>query len=150
MTLQEAKSIARLGLTLRQVRSGAYRVNFRDGNETTAYYTDSLEDAVKTAVEMARTRDVVQAVDGRRTERDAYSHRRAADRPDRGAPRDRGVRWATPLQHPLADLPGRQRVLAGGSQDRRAYQFPSHLSGALRARRELIMFREGIMKEYEL
>jgi hypothetical protein len=60
-TLQEAKSIARhLGLTL---RPGAYRVNFRDGDETTAYYTDSLEDAVKTAVEMARTRDVVQAVD---------------------------------------------------------------------------------------
>ena len=54
MTLQEAKSIARhLGLTLRQVRSGAYRVNFR-GNETTAYYTDNLEDAVNTAVEMAR------------------------------------------------------------------------------------------------
>jgi hypothetical protein len=63
MMLQEAKSIARhLGLTLRQVRSAAYRVNFRDGNETTAYYTDSLEDAVNTAVEMARTRDVVQAV----------------------------------------------------------------------------------------
>jgi len=37
MTLQEAKSIARhLGLTLRKVRSGDYRVNFRDGNETTA------------------------------------------------------------------------------------------------------------------
>jgi hypothetical protein len=63
MMLQEAKSIARhLGLTLRLVRSDAYRVNFRDGNETTAYYTDSLEDAVKTAVEMSRTRDVVQAV----------------------------------------------------------------------------------------
>jgi hypothetical protein len=64
MTLQEAKSIARrhLGLTVRQVRSGAYRVNFRDGNETTAYYTDSLEDAVKTVVEMARTRGV-EAVD---------------------------------------------------------------------------------------
>ena len=59
MTLQEAKLIARhLGLTLRQVRSGAYRVNFRDGNETTAYYTDSLEDAVKTAVEMARKREL--------------------------------------------------------------------------------------------
>src|SRR5262245_14124015 len=58
MTLQEAKSIARhLGLTLRQVRSGDYRVNFRDGNETTTYYTDSLEDAVKTAVEMARKRE---------------------------------------------------------------------------------------------
>jgi hypothetical protein len=57
MTLQEAKSIARhLGLTLRMVRSGDYRVNFRDGNETTAYYTDNLEDAVKTAIEMARKR----------------------------------------------------------------------------------------------
>ena len=56
MTPQEAKSIARhLGLTLRKVRSGDYRVNFRDGNETTAYYTDNLEDAVNTAVEMART-----------------------------------------------------------------------------------------------
>jgi hypothetical protein len=57
MTLGEAKSIARhLGLTLRKVRSGDYRVNFRDGNENTAYYTDSLEDAVNTAVEMARKR----------------------------------------------------------------------------------------------
>ena len=62
MMLREAKSIARhLGLTLRQ-GGRRYRVNFRDGNETTAYYTDNLEDAVKTAVEMARTRDVVQAV----------------------------------------------------------------------------------------
>jgi hypothetical protein len=59
MTLQEAKSIARhLGLTLRQVRSNNYRVNFRDGNETTAYYTESLEDAVNTAVEMARKRQL--------------------------------------------------------------------------------------------
>ena len=57
ITLQEAKSIARhLGLTLRQLRSGNYRVNFRDGNETTAYYTDKLEYAVNTAVEMARER----------------------------------------------------------------------------------------------
>ena len=57
MTLQEAKSIARhLGLTLRKVRSGDYRVKFRDGNETTAYYTNDLEDAVSTAVEMARKR----------------------------------------------------------------------------------------------
>jgi hypothetical protein len=55
--LQEAKSIARhLGLTLRKVRSGDYRVNFRDGNEMTAYYTDNLEDAVNRAVEMARKR----------------------------------------------------------------------------------------------
>ena len=57
MTLQQAKSIARhLGLTLRKVRSGDYRVNFRDGNETTAYYMDNLEDAVNAAVEMARRR----------------------------------------------------------------------------------------------
>jgi translation initiation factor 2 alpha subunit (eIF-2alpha) len=59
MTLQEAKSIARhLGLTLRLVRSGKYRVNFRDGDATTAYYTDNLEDAVNTAVEMARKREL--------------------------------------------------------------------------------------------
>ena len=58
MTLQKAKSIARhLGLTLRQLRSGNYRVNFRDGNETTVYYTDNPEDAIKTAVEMARKRE---------------------------------------------------------------------------------------------
>ena len=57
MTLQQAKSIARhLGLTLRKVRSGHYRANFRDGNKMTAYYTDNLEDAVNTAVEMARER----------------------------------------------------------------------------------------------
>jgi hypothetical protein len=31
-------------------------VNFRDGNEMTAYYTDNLEDAVNTVVEKARTR----------------------------------------------------------------------------------------------
>ena len=58
MTLQEAKSIARhLGLTLRRVRSGDYRVNFPNENEATAYYTDSLEDAVDTAVEMVRKRE---------------------------------------------------------------------------------------------
>jgi len=57
MTLQEAKSIARhLGLTLRKVRSGHYQVNFRDGSETGPYYTDNLEDAVNTALEMARNR----------------------------------------------------------------------------------------------
>ena len=57
MTLPKAKSIARhLGLTLRQLRSGNYRVNFRDGNETTAYYTDKFEDAVNAVVAMARKR----------------------------------------------------------------------------------------------
>jgi hypothetical protein len=57
MTHEEAKSIVRhLGLTLRKVHSGDYRVNFCDGDETAAYYTDNLEDAVNTAVEMARKR----------------------------------------------------------------------------------------------
>ena len=59
MTLREAKSIARhLGLTLRQVRSGDYRVNFCNEDEITAYYTANLEDAVNTAVEMARKREL--------------------------------------------------------------------------------------------
>ena len=59
MTFQKAKSIARhVGLTLRQLRSGNYRVNFRDGNESTAYYTDNLEDAVNAAVAMARKREL--------------------------------------------------------------------------------------------
>ena len=59
MTLQQAKSIARhFGLTLREVRSGDYRVNFRDGDETTAYYTNDLEDAVNAAVEMVRKREL--------------------------------------------------------------------------------------------
>jgi hypothetical protein len=78
MTLQEAKSIARhLGLTLRRVRSGAYRVNFSDGNETTAYYADNLEEAVNTAVEMARTRSAMEAVDEIAATRQAPSRLRA-------------------------------------------------------------------------
>src|SRR5215831_4501298 len=53
----DAKSIARhLGLTLRKVRSGDYRVSCRDGDQTTAYYTQNLEDAVNAAVEIARQR----------------------------------------------------------------------------------------------
>ena len=43
-----------LGLTLRKVRSGDYRVNFPDADDSTAYYTDNLEDAINAAVEMAR------------------------------------------------------------------------------------------------
>jgi hypothetical protein len=44
------------GLRCARFCSGNYRVNFRDGDETTAYYTDKLEDAVNTAIEMARKR----------------------------------------------------------------------------------------------
>ena len=57
MTHQEAKLIARhLGLTLRKVRSGQYRVNFPDADDSTAYYTDNLDDAINAAVKMARKR----------------------------------------------------------------------------------------------
>ncbi len=57
MTHQEAKLIARhLGLTLRKVRSGDYRVNFPDADDSTAYYTDNLEDAINAAVEIGRKR----------------------------------------------------------------------------------------------
>ncbi len=57
MTLQEAKLIARhLGLTLRKVRSGDYRVNFPDTDDSAAYCRDNLEDAINAAVEMARKR----------------------------------------------------------------------------------------------
>ena len=57
MTHQEAKLIAcHLGLTLRKVCSGEYRVNFPDADDSMAYYTDNLEDAVNAAVEMARKR----------------------------------------------------------------------------------------------
>src|SRR5262249_29684983 len=59
MTLQKAKSIARhLGLTLREICSGDYRVNFPDGTEVTAYYTDNLEDHGTTAVAMAPKREL--------------------------------------------------------------------------------------------
>jgi hypothetical protein len=58
ITLQEAKSIARhLGLTLRKARSGHYRVNFRDGDESTACYAVNLEDAVTAAFAMVRKRE---------------------------------------------------------------------------------------------
>ena len=64
MTLQEAKSIARhLRLTLRQVRSGAYRVNFREGNETTAYYTDNLETRSKPPLRWPVPAMSMQAID---------------------------------------------------------------------------------------
>ena len=99
MTLQEAKSIARrLGLTLRKVRSGEYRVNFRDGNETSAYYTDNLEDAVKTAIEMARRRVVTKVCAENSDHRDcaaAEARHRAAihNYRNRGSPAN-GAPWA--------------------------------------------------------
>src|SRR5262249_10238450 len=51
---KEAKATARYrGLPLPQLRPGNYRVTSRNENESRAFYTDDLEEAVKTAVGMA-------------------------------------------------------------------------------------------------
>lgn len=43
-----------LGITItRKPATGEYRVNFRDGLEATAYYTQDLEDALNTGRTMA-------------------------------------------------------------------------------------------------
>lgn len=55
MTLATARSILRnLGITLAK-RDGEYRVNFTNGLEATAYYTDDIDDAVGTGRAMALT-----------------------------------------------------------------------------------------------
>jgi hypothetical protein len=68
MTHHEAKLIARhLGLPLRKVHSGDYRVDFPDADDSTAYYTDNLEDPINVAVEMARKRALSAAKSALRT-----------------------------------------------------------------------------------
>jgi len=52
-------------------------VNFPDGSEATAYYADNLEEAVDTAVEMARTGSTMKAVDETAATRHAPSRLRA-------------------------------------------------------------------------
>lgn len=57
MTIKEA--IAKMqanGMVIR-MEDGEYRVNFKHGFEATAYYTNDLEDAVATGVDMAQRRD---------------------------------------------------------------------------------------------
>lgn len=44
------------GMTLRRTVDGEYRVNFYSGTETTAYYTDDLDDAFTTAIDMFNRR----------------------------------------------------------------------------------------------
>lgn len=52
MTLTQARATLRLrGMTIRK-RDDEYRVNFYRGEETTAYYTNDLDDAVDTGVAM--------------------------------------------------------------------------------------------------
>lgn len=53
MTIREAKQMAAaFGCTLRRSYGDEFRVNIRGGGEETAYYTDDLADAVKTAQAM--------------------------------------------------------------------------------------------------
>jgi hypothetical protein len=44
------------GLTIRSTGGGEYRVNFKGGDEETAYYTNDLKDAVDTGIIMAKQR----------------------------------------------------------------------------------------------
>ncbi len=54
MVLARARMILRaLGIVIRR-EDGEFRVNFRGGDEATAYYTDDLDDAVETGQDMAR------------------------------------------------------------------------------------------------
>lgn len=54
MTLTQARDALRLrGITLRHT-DGEYRVNFKNGDEATAYYTNDLDDAVATGLAMAQ------------------------------------------------------------------------------------------------
>lgn len=52
LTLKEAQAICRgLGMILTKTYD-EYRVNLKHGREATAYYTNSLDDAVRTAENM--------------------------------------------------------------------------------------------------
>lgn len=50
-------AIRAMGLSVR-VDAGEYRVNYRNGTEASAYYTDDAEDAVATARSMADALEV--------------------------------------------------------------------------------------------
>jgi len=60
MTAATARTICRdLGMTLRSL-DGEWRVNYRGGEEATAYYTDDLADVVETAAAMDHARNATQ------------------------------------------------------------------------------------------
>ncbi|MFA5604171.1 MAG: hypothetical protein WDA12_04925 [Bacilli bacterium] len=58
MNAKNAKKILReRGMVIKRDEYGEYQVNFSEGKEATAYYTDDLEDAVNTGLSMADWRD---------------------------------------------------------------------------------------------
>lgn len=60
-TFSSAKlDLKQVGIVL-SVLDGEYRVNFKGGSELTAYYTNSIEDALGSGLDMARRRDEVAA-----------------------------------------------------------------------------------------
>lgn len=56
-TLSSAKIDLRTVGVILSVRDGEYRVNFKGGSELTAYYTNSLEDALHSGLDMARRKN---------------------------------------------------------------------------------------------
>jgi hypothetical protein len=48
------KELRNVGVVISRTAYGEYRVNFRNGIEATAYYTDALDDARDTGHAMAR------------------------------------------------------------------------------------------------
>ena len=63
-TVADAKRILReRGISVNK-RDGEYRVNFLGGEEATAYYTDDIEDAIRTGLAMATSRDLAFGLAG--------------------------------------------------------------------------------------
>lgn len=55
MTLKEAKGLLRIiDITINRTKYAEYRINFIDGSEETAYYTENIQDAIDTAWTMFR------------------------------------------------------------------------------------------------
>ena len=54
MKLKDAKRILKeIGMSISK-KDGEYRVNYKGGKESTAYYTDGLDDAVSTGIAMSK------------------------------------------------------------------------------------------------
>lgn len=60
MTIKQAREkLSEVGITLSK-RSGEFRVNLVGGTESTAYYTDGIDDAVGTGLYMANGMGVTE------------------------------------------------------------------------------------------
>lgn len=58
MNIKDAKKVlATVGVTIKRV-DDEFRVNFVNGSESTAYFTDDLEDAIATGLKMGNDRRV--------------------------------------------------------------------------------------------